>query len=361
MGRFWWSIGIFGCTSNPADTDESEPLPPNQPGEYAVGTWVTEVPGPNGITLPVQVWFPASETEGVPYEYMGLLPGLAYETATPACDTERPVVLYSHGNQAFRYVAFSSAEWLASHGFVVIAPDHVRNTFFDLDEEYWHGIVLRRPLDIMAAYDGIFAAPGPLAGCMEEGTYQLMGHSMGGMTAFALAGAPYDMAALEVDCQEQATEGCDEVRSWRQAHPGEDWLLESDPRVSSVFALTPAWPWVFGEDGLSAVNVPKLVVGGNIDTRTPWDDMVYPSYVALSAPKWLVGVEGAGHYSFTDFCPVIGPSFNGCGDDATPVEDVLAIADTLSVAWARHQRGEEDLEIWLSPEAGVFVTASDPD
>ncbi len=360
-----WILGflVAGCTSDPADSDAVDPNPPDAVGPYAVGTLVTEVSGPDGLTLPLQVWFPASETEGSPYAYMGLLEGTAYETATPSCETTHPVVVFSHGNQAFRYVAFSIMERLASHGFVVIAPDHLRNTLFDWEEDYWHGIILRRPLDVSASFDGFLeiAAAGPLNGCVDpEAGYLMMGGSMGGNTAFAIAGAPFDIEALLADCEEQTTEGCDEVRAWAEAHPGEVTLDESDPRATSVLAITPAWPWVFGDDGLSTIQAPSLVLGGSIDTRTPWDTMVYPSYQALTAPKWLIGVEGAGHYSFSDFCPVLGPSYNGCGEDARPVEEVLVIARTVAVAWARLQTGDVDMEPWLSPDDGISAVESAP-
>ena len=42
-----------------------------------------------------------------------------------------PLALYSHGSSGQRFVASGNAELLASHGFVVAAPDHTGNTAFD--------------------------------------------------------------------------------------------------------------------------------------------------------------------------------------------------------------------------------------
>lgn len=42
-----------------------------------------------------------------------------------------PLVVYSHGNGGLRYVSAFLTEHLASHGFIVVAPDHVGNTAID--------------------------------------------------------------------------------------------------------------------------------------------------------------------------------------------------------------------------------------
>lgn len=132
------------------------PAPPAPDGPSAVGTQSFELVdddrperygdaiGPRRIV--VQAWYPTNATgEPVTWdeeievrgeaisEYLGF-PGwfldharytetAAIEGAVPAAE-DLPIVLYSHGWRGFRTIAVDQAERLASHGFLVLAPDH---------------------------------------------------------------------------------------------------------------------------------------------------------------------------------------------------------------------------------------------
>ncbi len=94
-----------------------------------------------GRTLPVEVWYPAAphhagddldpalqdlfEIEG----FRGLgRPQPAVRDAAPDTARRHPVVLFSHGNSGLRQQSTFYTTHLASHGYVVIAPDHTGNT-----------------------------------------------------------------------------------------------------------------------------------------------------------------------------------------------------------------------------------------
>lgn len=136
------------------------PILPEPGGPLQVGTVSLEVTfadrleayGENPDTEPrrvmVQVWYPAesvAEPNMVPWtnDLDVLGPALArrigfpafalshtsYTSAhavpsSPALAGTYPVVLYSHGWTGFRSIAVNQMEMLASHGYVVIAPDH---------------------------------------------------------------------------------------------------------------------------------------------------------------------------------------------------------------------------------------------
>ena len=48
----------------------------------------------------------------------------ALEAATPACDAARSVIVFSHGYSGIRFQSVFFTEWMASHGYLVVAPDH---------------------------------------------------------------------------------------------------------------------------------------------------------------------------------------------------------------------------------------------
>src|SRR5690606_33792011 len=109
-----------------------------------------------GVELTVELWYPALPAPGAdPSDYGTLsLTRNAYRDA-PA-DRRAvpfPLVAFSHGYGGVRYQSTFLTEHLASHGFVVVAPDHPHNTLFDLDAAATAQVALARPGDISAAVD----------------------------------------------------------------------------------------------------------------------------------------------------------------------------------------------------------------
>ena len=135
--------------------------------------------------------------------------------------------------------------------------------------------------------------------------------------------------------------------AWAEAYPGDDSGDLSDPRVWATIPLAPAGALAFGA-GLGEVAVPALVVGGYDDDVTPWDTEVQPIYEGLqSTPRYLAGIDRAGHFSFADLCL---PMWNGCSDDDLPPEQVHAITNTVATALLDVVRGEDRSAPYLPPE-----------
>ena len=354
------SAGDDDTTGQPPGGDDDEFFPPDAPGPFPVGTDEREAPSREGLTLPVQVWFPAVEAGDDPYVYDDLIPGDAWRGVDPDCSAARPVVVFSHGNSGIRYQTWSVMEFLASHGWVVIAPDHVDNTFLDFDMDLWPRIAMRRPLDVADAFDWLASASADadddLAGCVDgEAGYAVMGHSFGGFTTYAASGARLDIDALAAACAADPVEGCDAVDAWQGANPGERFADHSDPRVWAAVPWAPAWHEFFGGT-MDEIAVPTLVVGADRDSMTTWEFAVEPSYRELEVvPRYLAGLEDAGHYSFTDFCELLpGSGNNGCGEDFRPAAEVLETTRTLSLAFLLASRGQEEARAWMPPDEGMW-------
>ncbi len=106
------------------DTGLPDLLAPDQPGPWAVGSWDETITGPDGVDLTVQVWYPAFEAGPELYPYLYGYTAQATTSAPAACETPRPVLVFSHGNAGMRYHTLYLAERMASRGWVVVAPDH---------------------------------------------------------------------------------------------------------------------------------------------------------------------------------------------------------------------------------------------
>lgn len=130
-------VEIYGLPEPDPDADpeptldEEEEEEPGELRKLVVQVWYpADVPA--GVEP--QVWAPDLDVQGPALAgYLGFpgflfnhvdeVPSHSYPGAEPL-DGRIPVVLYSHGWTGFRTVAIDQMESLASHGYMVIAPDH---------------------------------------------------------------------------------------------------------------------------------------------------------------------------------------------------------------------------------------------
>jgi len=355
----------MGCGGDDSETW----VAPDDRGAHLAGTLLDWVDVSRGESLDLQVWYPVDVGTGMEqtfnYEVFAATEGQVVEEGTGACDTPRPVVMFSHGNGGINYQTYTMAEHLARHGYVVAAPNHVLNTAFDMEDDLRRAMCLWRPGDISESFDflvGLSQDPeSPLYGCVDPSAgYAVMGHSFGAWTTLAMSGAPLDMRVLDTECEGSTAEECEIIRAWIADHPGQDLLDLSDDRIWAAAPLAPAWQEIFG-DNLPEIQVPILVVGGELDESTTWADAVEPTYRGLTAtPRYLVELEGAGHYSFTDFCDIIlmlGWEGDGCGPGFRPVQDVLVTLSTLVTAFLETVRGDPRAAEYLPPSEGIVSFA----
>jgi predicted dienelactone hydrolase len=91
-------------------------------------------------------------------------------------------------------------EHYASYGLVVLAPEHTVERRWAEDVA---SATVNRPGDIRRTLDyadDITAPDGDLAGSIDTKNIALVGHSYGGYTALAMAGAQFDLNALKDRC-----------------------------------------------------------------------------------------------------------------------------------------------------------------
>jgi predicted dienelactone hydrolase len=343
-----------------ACTPESEAppwYPPDAVGPWPVATEAQEITSQQGIPLKLQLWFPASSPTDSFYRYDDLWESTAaFDGGKAACEQPLPVVLFSHGYSGIRWQSYFLTEYLASHGFLVVAPDHTYNTLLSLDEDKTGEVALRRPLDIADSYDAVLArsqdSADPLYGCIEEEAgYALIGHSFGGYTALATGGAVIDVAASVAWCSEHGGWLCD-WSSGYAAEFGEDTIIDStDSRITAILPMAPAGYEIL-VGGLPLIAVPTVIIGGSEDESVDWTTELRPLYDALSIPPRSLGqFMGAGHYTFSNACQ-IAPFFEGCDPS---MSDAVAhpLINTLTTAWLRGLNGDS--------EAGAYFPGDMPE
>lgn len=341
-------------------------VPATEFGPYAAGTLEGELSRESGETLAVQAWYPAVEADSdsaVRYRYDDMIPGRALKTSTPDCSEPRPVVVFSHGSGGIRWQSLFYVELLAARGWVVVAPDHTGNTFLDQDDARMGEMALLRPMDVARTFDWLSAQSGdpssPLYGCVDPAAgYAVSGHSYGGYTSLAVAGATLNVTALQAWCASSGDAACDTLQAWVDEHPGETEMDLSDPRAWASVPMAPAGDALF-QGGAAGVGVPMVILAGTMDDTTPLETEAQPIFDDMVVtPRALAVVAGAGHLSFSDACSLV-PSYPECSDpDFLPVEDVQRISVEVAIPFLDAVRGVHGAADALPPDEQALTWTS---
>lgn len=302
-------------------------------GPWQVGSEATSVVGRSGDVLPTEIWFPSAQPGSQSREYQtDSFPsgfGAAWTDVSPTCLTPRPVLIHSHGASSLAHEMYEYTEFLASHGWLVAAPEHVGNSWHE-PWGFFPSIVLRRPEDVADTFDALLqrsADPSdPLFGCVDpDAGYVVSGNSFGGYTAYAVGGALVN-------------------------DPFSPTLDLSDPRATAIVTFVP-WDALGAiTTGASAVDLPVLTYGAERDATvgTDYRDLFRE---VNSTPRRKLSFPDAGHMSFTPlWCVAPG---NGCFGSFTDLDDTVAIAQTGTLSFLEELRGR-DGAIEQFPQPGPF-------
>lgn len=234
-------------------------------------------------------------------------------------NSQGPLVVLSHGFGGDRKFLAYLARHLASYGLTVAALDHPGSNITWLlsqgtapNPSLSRGKVLlyaeeflERPKDVSFLLDELAKLnqqPGLLEGKLNADRVSVIGHSLGGYTALALAGGEFDLAGLRSVCREQNPLGLSPA-GWFQCGattlPDRQFNLR-DQRVVQVIAINPIIGDLFGKKGLSQVKAPTLIVSGTKDAITPALAHQLQPFNQLPQPKYLITAIGGTHLSVSD-------------------------------------------------------------
>lgn len=353
-------VQALGCPSEELVVPEPEPplpapdaLPSDQLGPYAVSATTIETADERGKWMVMEVWYPsapAADAELQGYPGVNLVVDAFRDEPWDLRGAPYPLVAFSHGNGGIRFQSSFLCVWLASHGFVVVAPDHEHNTLLDLDPRLTVQVASERPRDITNSVD-LVAEAMPDRLDLDAG-YAVVGHSFGAWTSLVLGGGEVDLDELITHCSTTNETGCGFFDLSNIEALGDLSQAVPDPRVAVAVTLAPGFSYTFGADGSGlGGNVPTLVLGGDRDSDLSYEREIRPVYESLPESAALGTLANAAHFGFSDMCAAV-PFFDECeGADAgfMEIERVHAITNTLSTAWIRARwRGEESEETFLS-------------
>jgi predicted dienelactone hydrolase len=130
----------------------------------------------------------------------------------------------------------------------------------------------------------------------------MIGHSLGGYTALALAGGELNLEEVRRYCKNRSPIGRSPA-DWFQCSAADlpnNRMQLRDDRITQVIALNSVTGRLFGNKGLQQVTIPTLVLTGTEDVITPSLDHQLRPFAQLSGTKYLVSAIGGTHLSVTD-------------------------------------------------------------
>lgn len=236
------------------------------------------------IGFPVFVMYPAQEEFGA--YAVGPFTVTAGLNAVRANGQFRLVII-SHGSGGNRLGYLGIAQTLAEAGYIVMMPEHFGN---NSDDNFLEGKTRNlelRPRHISLCIDDI-ATNELLDGAVLTDQAVVIGHSMGGYTALAIAGG----------------------QVWNAAR--KQVLTQADARVRGLVLMAPATDWFTPEDSLAGVTLPMLIYQAEQDPFTPAEHVERVLDQVPDGDKITYHiVEKAGHFSFLSPFPtaMVSPEF----------------------------------------------------
>jgi len=267
---------------------------PRGPATVGVRTISVRDETRGGRTLEVELWHPAAESHRgqdlLPetQDRFEAVPGMPASVQRAVRDVEPapglfPLLVFMHGAYAHRRQSTALCTHLASHGYLVAAPDFTGNTAADQMQVMRPDVgatprlttmaqsAADRPLDVKFVIDRVLdgAAPG-LSELVDGERIGTLGQSFGGWTCVA--------------------------------------LNSKDIRPKACFPIVP--PWGRGADGTGllsslaslddwARDVPTFILAAERDAMVKLDD-VRELYRDLKVSKRLAILREAGHVHFAD-------------------------------------------------------------
>jgi predicted dienelactone hydrolase len=295
-----------------------------------------------------------------------------------AVNTERPVILFTHGLGSVRTELRYLAEHLASHGYAVAAFEHPGSNGVNLEEALAGktrlmkpGEFLERPQDISVVLNQLEVlnqtSSSPVFGKLATNKALVLGYSFGGSTALVMGGAEYQLEHLKQRCKENlATASLGEgIQCIAQELPENNYQFR-DERVKSIIAISPTTSLLFGDTGLSKIAVPVLIWSASADKTTPALTEQIIGFSRMKSPKLLAGVIGATHLSVKD--PSV--TLDQRGKISTPLSggevvdtqaaDIRKYLKAVVVAFAAQLTPEaEKYSIFLTSDYAQFASTKD--
>lgn len=268
----------------------------------SVGFRTVGIGGEGPRPLNVALWYPSAETG--PETIVGETPafvGLATIRNARPLEGAHPLVVLSHGYGG----TWRNLNWLAGElvkdGYAVAAPDHPGTTHFNRDPQQ-AAMLWQRPRDLSRVIDALEDDPA-LVGAIDSERIAAIGHSLGGWSVAALAGARFDPVLFTQGCAAGPRSRACALDDLNTTAPVLRQEMR-DARIRAFVSLDLGMARGFTPVSLAGTTVPALLIAAGIDIgdlpselETGWLAQHLPS-----ESSEMVIIPDAMHFSFFQLC-----------------------------------------------------------
>lgn len=254
------------------------------------------------------IWYPTEESAPATQQHANAVwQGIrAIKDAEPQAG-KHPFVVLSHGMYGNARNQNWLADALAQEGFVVAAVHHPGTSSWmrdpDQARQMWD-----RPGDVSRVIDHALADP-EMRALIDPDRIYMAGHSLGGMTAVALAGGRFDAPKVAGFCAAQpAAMVCGLMDLWQIAKTPEDAEAMqadlSDPRIKGFAVFDLGATQTFSTASLNAIARPLLVIGapkGQSDVDLDVESRALRAAVPAQFMTYMEP-ENLSHFDFLGIC-----------------------------------------------------------
>jgi predicted dienelactone hydrolase len=265
----------------------------------------------------IELWYPTDDTTGTLTEYflanmsfaiLNVDSTVAFEDAGVASGSF-PLIAFSHGSGGIPNQSIEVCEALASHGFIVIAAEHINNTFIGPSQP---GSVTarQRPKDVSWMIDYMLARSADggddFSGSIDSSKIGVSGHSFGGFTTYAMASgftnAFCDTNATDYGSTCTLDTDCDCGGACPVGTCSHE-TVAADARVDVLVPISPAHEF-FSDAELESITLPTLCMAGTAEAASTRCNRPFPLTQENASPNYRADVIGASHTAFASICPI---------------------------------------------------------
>ncbi|MDV7341689.1 dienelactone hydrolase family protein [Terasakiella sp. A23] len=218
----------------------------------------------------------------------------------PIADGQFPLIMMSHGSGGTRFGHCKTAEFFAQNGFIVVAPEHPFNNFFDDSQVGSARSYSSRSRHMKSSLDA-FLAHEKWAPSVDLEKIAVFGFSLGGFTALTCVGArPYVEGLrmhLRTNREFDAT-FCGYEVIVRDGFDDPYLPTTPDDRYKACIALAPVSGGLFHTESLADISVPVQIYRAERDMilRNPFHAQEIRDHLPAGCDYHVT--EKAGHFSY---------------------------------------------------------------
>lgn len=247
--------------------------------------------------IPCAVWYPTSENAtDIP---QGVYTFHVAKNAEPE-QGYFPLMIMSHGSGGTRFGHCKTAEFFAQNGFIVLAPEHPNNNFFDDSGVGSAKTYQERSAHMKVVLDA-FLLDENWTKLVNPDKITVFGFSLGGYTALSCVGAHPSVEGLRNHIRlnrefDPIFSGYEVVV--RDGYDEPDLPVTYDPRYKACIALAPVSGGFFPKDSLKNISIPIQIFRAERDMilRNPFHAQEIRDNLPIKCDYHVT--EKAGHFSY---------------------------------------------------------------